>query len=79
MTPPLGPEERVTARVEIEAWGILAAMGTVSAALAMLLPPRLVVLSVWLYVGMAVIMPLMSRRWRRVGAAAEARERGDGA
>jgi len=79
VTPPLGPEERVTARVEIEAWGILAAMGTVSAALAMLLPPRLVVLSVWLYVGLAVIMPLMSRRWRRVGAAAEARERGDGA
>ena len=38
---------------------------------------RLVGLSVWLYAGLAVIMPLMGVRWRRVGAAAEAFDRSE--
>jgi uncharacterized membrane protein len=75
LVPPLNAVSRLTARSEIEAWAILAAMGAISASLALVLPPRLVALSVWLYVGLAVIMPLMSRRWRRLGAAAEALER----
>jgi hypothetical protein len=61
----------------MEAWAILASMGAISAALAVLLPPRLVGLSVWLYVGLAVIMPLMGMRWRRVGTAAEALDRSE--
>jgi len=52
-------------------------MGAISAAMAVLLPPRVVGLSVWLYVGLAVIMPLMGRRWRRLGAAAEALDRSE--
>jgi len=76
--PPLSAVKRLTARNEIEAWGILAASGAISVLLALMLPPGLVALSVWLYVGLAVIMPLMSRRWRRLGAAAEALERSDG-
>jgi uncharacterized membrane protein len=77
VVPRLSVVERLTARFEIEAWAILAAMGAISASLAMLLPPRFVPVSVWLYAALAVIMPLMSRRWRRSGAAAEALERGD--
>jgi uncharacterized membrane protein len=77
VVPPLSAARRLTARSEMEAWGILAASGAISASLAVVLPPRLVALSVWLYVGLAVIMPLMSRRWRRLGAAAEALERGN--
>jgi uncharacterized membrane protein len=77
LAPPLGGVDRITARIEIEAWAILASMGAISAALAVLLPPRLVGLSVWLYVGLAVIMPLMGIRWRRVGAAAEAFDRSE--
>jgi uncharacterized membrane protein len=73
--PPLVALDRVTARIEIEAWAILASMGAVSAAMAMLLPPGFVGLSVWLYVGLAVIMPLMGRRWRRMDAAANALDR----
>ena len=68
--PPLDAVERVTARTETEAWAILAAMGAISALLAVLLPPRLIGLSVWIYVGLSVIMPLMSRRWRRLGETA---------
>lgn len=78
VVPPLSPARRVIARNEIEAWGILAASGAISASLALVLPPRMVALSVWLYVGLAVLMPLMSRRWHRLGAAAEALERSDG-
>ncbi len=75
--PPLSAARRLTARHEIEAWGILAASGAISVLLALVLPPRFVALSVWLYVALAVIMPLMSRRrWRRQGAAAVALERG---
>jgi uncharacterized membrane protein len=77
LAPPPGRVDRVAARIEIEAWAILASMGAISAALAVLLPPRLVGLSVWLYVGLAVIMPLMGMRWRRVGAAAEALDRSE--
>jgi uncharacterized membrane protein len=75
--PPLGAADRVTARIEIEAWTILASMGAISAAMAVLLPPHFVGLSVWLYVGLAVIMPLMGMRWRRVGAAAAAHDRSE--
>jgi len=75
--PPLGAAERVAARIEIEAWSITAAMGAISAALAVILPPRFVVLAVWLYVGLAVIMPLMGRRWGRLGDAAETIDRSE--
>jgi hypothetical protein len=34
--------------------------------------------SVWLYAALMVIMPLMSRRWRRIGTLADTLER-DGA
>jgi uncharacterized membrane protein len=77
-TPPLGFTERLAARIEIEVWAILAAMGAISALLATLLPPRLVSVSVWLYAALMVIMPLMSRRWRRIGTLADTLER-DGA
>jgi hypothetical protein len=77
VVPPLSAVKRLTARIEIEAWGILAAAGAISASLALLLPGRFVAISVWLYVGLAVIMPLMSRRWRRAGIAAEALERNE--
>jgi len=77
LAPPLSRVDRVTARIEIEAWSITAAMGAISAALAMILPPRLVGLAVWLYVGLAVIMPLMGRRWRRMGDAAVALDRSE--
>jgi hypothetical protein len=77
LAPPLSHADRVTARSEIEAWGILASMGAISATLAVILPPRLVGISVWLYVGLAVIMPLMGMRWRRMGDAAEALDRSE--
>lgn len=77
--PPLAALERAIARIEIEVWAILAATGAVSVVLALWLPPRLLSLSVWLYGALAIVMPLMGRRWRRMGAAAEAVERSDGA
>jgi uncharacterized membrane protein len=75
--PPLAAAERGAARIEIEAWSILASMGAISAALAVILPPRLVGLAVWLYVGLAVIMPLMGRRWRRMDDDAVALDRSE--
>lgn len=70
LAPPLDAEDRVTARLEVEAWGVLASMGAVSALLAATLPARLVSVSVWLYASLAVVMPLMGRRWRRMAEAA---------
>jgi len=64
LEPPLSAEDRAVAGVEVQAWGILAAMGASSALLALVLPPRQIGLAVWLYAGLAVIMPLMSQRWR---------------
>lgn len=65
LEPPLSAEDRAVASVEVQAWGILAAMGAASALLALVLPPRLIGYAVWLYASLAVIMPLMSRRWKR--------------
>jgi uncharacterized membrane protein len=66
LEPPLSAEHRALARVEIEAWGIQAACGMLSATLALLLPARLVILAVWVYASLGVVMPLMSRRWQRL-------------
>jgi uncharacterized membrane protein len=76
-SPPVGAVDRAAARIEVQAWAILAMMGATSAALAVLLPPRFVGLSVWLYLSLAIIMPLMGRHWRRLDAAAAALDRSD--
>ena len=64
--PPLSAEDRAVAGVEVQAWGILAGLGVVSATLAMVLPPSMFALAVWIWMSLAIIMPLMSRRWNRV-------------
>jgi uncharacterized membrane protein len=63
--PPLSAEDRAVARVEVQAWGILASMGAMSTLLALALPPKQVGFAVWIYASLAVIMPLMGRRWER--------------
>jgi uncharacterized membrane protein len=63
LEPPLSAEDRAVASVEVQAWGILAAMGATSALLALVLPPRGTGYAVWIYATLAVIMPLMGRRW----------------
>ena len=65
LEPPLSVEDRAVAGVEVQAWGILGAMGAASALLALVLPPRQIGLAVWLYASLAVIMPLMGHRWKR--------------
>lgn len=75
LAPPLNAVDRVTARLEVEAWAVLASMGAVSALLAATLPPGLVVVSVWLYASLAVVMPLLGRRWSRMAEAASALDR----
>jgi len=76
LDPPLSAEDRATAGVEVQAWGILAAMGAASALLALVLPPRQIGYAVWIYAGLAVIMPVMGRRWKRQVARAVAAESG---
>lgn len=63
LDPPLSAEDRTVAGIEVQAWGILAALGVASATLAQLLPPRHFGWAVWLYASLSVIMPLMGRRW----------------
>jgi uncharacterized membrane protein len=75
LDPPLSNEERTAARIEVEVWSVLACMGAASAALAVVLPPRWLVLSGWLFASLAVIMPLLGRRWKRLSTAAEAADR----
>lgn len=79
LDPPLSAEDRAVAAVEVQAWGILASMGALSALLTLLLPPRQIGFAVWIYASLAVIMPLMGRRWQReierVTAAAARSER----
>jgi uncharacterized membrane protein len=65
LAPPLSAEDRAVAGVEVQAWGILASMGGISTALALLLPPRQIGYAVWIYASLAVIMPVMGRRWQR--------------
>jgi uncharacterized membrane protein len=65
LEPPLSAEDRAVAGIEVQAWGILAAMGATSALLALVLPPRLIGYAVWIYASLAVIMPVMSRVWQR--------------
>jgi uncharacterized membrane protein len=72
LMPPLNDAERSIARVEMEVWGILAGFGATSALLAAALPARFLPLAVWLYAALAIVMPLMSRRWRRIGERAQA-------
>jgi uncharacterized membrane protein len=76
LEPPLSVEDREVAGIEVQAWGILAAMGATSSVLALLLPPRQIGYAVWIYALLAVIMPVMSKRWQRQverAVAAEAR------
>ena len=73
LDPPLSAEDRAVAGVEVEAWGVLACIGVISAVLAMVLPPSWVGISVWIWMSLAFIMPLMSRRWNRVVASSIAR------
>lgn len=75
--PPLAAVERVQARVEVEVWAILALMGAASAILAMVVPPRFLALAGWMFASLAVIMPLMGRRWRRLGERAASIGRSD--
>ena len=77
LEPPLSAGDRAAARVEVEVWSILACMGAASALLAVLLPPRWLVLSGWMFASLAVIMPLLGRRWKRLSTAAEAADRSD--
>ena len=65
LEPPLSAEDRAVAGVEVQAWGILAAMGAVSALLALVLPPKQLGFAVWIYASLAIVMPLMSRHWQR--------------
>jgi len=67
LEPPLAPAERVQVRIELEVWGVLGTYGVLSTALALLLPPRHLPLAVWLYASLAVVMPLLGRRWARLG------------
>ena len=53
----LTPEERLLTRQEVLAWSIVGGSGLVSLILAMTLPDRLVGLSGWIYMGLAVVMP----------------------
>jgi uncharacterized membrane protein len=75
LVPPLDEAERAVARVEMEVWGVLAGFGATSALLAATLPARFLPAAVWLYAALAIVMPLMSRRWRRMGDRAQARMR----
>jgi len=78
LDPPLSAEDRAVAGIEVQAWGILAALGVASATLALLLPPRHFGWAVWLYASLSVIMPLMGRRWNaQVERAIAAESRGD--
>jgi uncharacterized membrane protein len=75
--PPLSAEDRAVAGVEAQAWGVLAGLGAVSTILALLMPPAWIGLAVWIWMSLALIMPLMSRRWSRiveVAAGADARD-----
>ena len=65
LEPSLSAEDRAVAGVEVQAWGILAAMGAASALLALLLPPKLIGFAVWIYASLAIVMPVMSSRWKR--------------
>ena len=65
LDPPLSAEDRAVAGVEVQAWGILASMGAMSTLLTLLLPPRQIGYAVWIYASLAVIMPVMSKRWER--------------
>jgi uncharacterized membrane protein len=76
LDPPLSAEDRAVAGTEVQAWGILAALGVASVALALLLPPRHFGWAVWLYASLSVIMPLMGRRWNAQVARAIAAETG---
>jgi len=78
LDPPLSAEDRAVAGIEVQAWGILAALGVASATLALLLPPRHFGWAVWLYASLSLIMPLMGRRWdAQVERAIAAESRGD--
>jgi hypothetical protein len=65
LSPPLSAEDRAVAVVEVQAWGILAGMGAMSALLTLLLPPRQIGYAVWIYASLAVVMPVMGARWKR--------------
>jgi uncharacterized membrane protein len=78
LEPALSAEDRAIADVEVQAWGILATMGAVSTILSLVLPGRVLPVAVWIYAALAVIMPLMSRRWERtVERAVAAQTRSD--
>lgn len=70
LSPPLNAYERKGTDAEVEAWSVIGGFGAVSATLSLALPRDLLPLAVWLYAGMAVVMPLLGRRWRRQGDAA---------
>lgn len=65
LEPALSVEDRAVADVEVQAWGILAAMGAASTLLSLVLPGRLLVVAVWIYAALAIIMPVMGKRWER--------------
>lgn len=65
LEPPLSAEDRAVAGVEVQAWSILAGTALASVLLALLLPAKLVGYAVWIYASLAVIMPIMGRRWGR--------------
>ncbi|MEY2920965.1 MAG: hypothetical protein RL261_2270 [Pseudomonadota bacterium] len=63
--PPLSAEDLAIAGVEVQRWGVLAGAGAASATLAVFAPLRHLGWAVWLYASLAVIMPLLGRRWHR--------------
>jgi uncharacterized membrane protein len=70
LSPPLNAYERAGANAEVQAWAVICGFGALSATLSLLLPRSLLPFAVWLYACMAVVMPLLGRRWRRQGEAA---------
>jgi uncharacterized membrane protein len=79
LEPALSAEDRAVAGVEVQAWGILAAMAAASVLLALVLPPKQIVYAVWIYASLAIVMPLMGRVWqRRVERAVAAQPPQDG-
>lgn len=56
----LTPQEALLTRHEILAWSIVGSFGLLSALLAATLPERLIGLAGWIYLGLAVVMPIFS-------------------
>jgi len=57
----LTPEEELLTRQELVSWSIVGSFGLLSVVLAATLPERLIGLAGWIYMGLAVVMPIFGR------------------